>query len=87
MEQSASEAIMIGIYVFIFAIALSAGVTLMTSILDMVEIMNEPYIVGMNGTLAESIGEDHERLYTGPEIRHYGSKSGDNIFLQRCNTS
>lgn len=71
MEQSAFEAIMIGVYVFIFIIALSAGITLMTNILDMAEYANESAAASMNGTIAENIGIVHERKYSGEQVLAY----------------
>ncbi len=71
MEQSAFEAVMIGVNVFIFVIALTAGIMLMTSVLDMVNYANQTAIRGMNGTLAESIGIVHERTYSGEQLLSY----------------
>jgi Na+-transporting NADH:ubiquinone oxidoreductase subunit NqrC len=71
MEQSAFEAVMTGVYVFVFVIALSAGILLMTNVLDMVNFANERAIVGMNGTLAETVGIVEERVYTGAQMLTY----------------
>ena len=71
MEQSAYEALMIGINVFIFIMALTAGVLLMSNVIDMVNFANERAIVGMNGTLAESVGVLTERTYTGSQMLKY----------------
>lgn len=71
MEQSAFEAVMIGVSVFIFIIALTAGVLLMTNVIDMVNFANDQAIVGMNGTLAESVGVVTERTYTGAQMLKY----------------
>ena len=71
MEQSAYEAIMIGVNVFVFIAALSAGILLMSSITDMVNFANAQAIVGMNGTLAESVGIVTERTYTGAQMLNY----------------
>ena len=74
MEQSAFEAIMIGVNVFVFIAALTAGVLLMTNIIDMVNFANDNAVVGMNGTLAESVGNVNERIYTGAELLSYYRK-------------
>lgn len=71
MEQSAFEAIMTGVNVFVFIIALSAGILLMSSLIDMVNFANERAIVGMNGTLAENVGVVDERIYTGSQMLTY----------------
>lgn len=74
MEQSAFEAIMIGVNVFIFVVALTAGVLLMTNVLDMVEYANQNAITGMNGSIAETVGSVHERTYTGEQVLSYYGK-------------
>ena len=71
MEQSAFEALMIGVNVFIFIMALTAGVLLMSNIIDMVNFANDQAIVGMNGTLAETVGVVTERTYTGTQMLRY----------------
>lgn len=75
MENSAFEALMIGVNVFVFIIALSAAILLMTNVLDMVDYANEAAITGMNGSLAETVGVVHERLYTGNEMLAYYRKN------------
>ena len=71
MEQSAFEAVMIGVNVFVFIMALTAGVLLMSNIIDMVNFANDQAIIGMNGTLAENVGEVTERTYTGVQMLKY----------------
>lgn len=71
MEQSAFEALMIGVNVFVFIIALTAAVLLMSNVIDMVNFANEQAIVGMNGTLAETVGVVTERTYTGVQMLSY----------------
>ena len=71
MEQSAFEALMIGVNVFVFIIALTAAVLLMSNVIDMVNFANEQAIVGMNGTLAETVGVVTERTYTGAQMLSY----------------
>ena len=77
MEKSAFEALMVGVNVFVFIIALTAGLMLMTSVLDMVEYANEISITGMNGSLAETLGEVHERIYTGEQMLGYYGRNND----------
>ena len=77
MEQSAFEAIIIGVNVFVFIVALTSGILLMSNILDMVNFANDQAIVGMNGTLAESVGEVTERTYTGAQLLKYYEKTLD----------
>lgn len=71
MEQSAFEAVMIGVNVFVFIIALTAAIMLMSSVIDMVNFANELTIVGMNGTIAQNVGDVHERIYTGSQMLTY----------------
>lgn len=71
MEQSAYEAIMIGVNAFVFIIALTASILLMSNIIDMVDYANEQAIVGMNGSLAESVGVVEERIYSGYDLLTY----------------
>ena len=81
MENTTYEAVMIGVSVFVFIIALSAGVILMTSILNMVEYANQTAIKGMNGTIAESIGEVETRIYTGEQVLAYYNKNSQKYLL------
>lgn len=78
MEQSAFEALMIGVSVFVFVIALSAAVLLMSNVLDMVSFANEQATVGMNGTLAETVGVVNERTYTGSQLLSFYEKTLNN---------
>lgn len=68
MENSAFEALMIGVNVFVFIIALSAAVILMSNVINMVNYANENAIRGMNGSLAESVGIVHNRIYSGEQV-------------------
>ena len=79
MEHSAFEAIMIGVNVFIFIMALTAGVLLMSNIIDMVNFANNQAIVGMNGTLAETVGIVNERTYTVAQMLRYYRETIKNI--------
>ena len=71
MEQSAFEAVMIGVNVFVFIIALTAGILLMGNIINMVNYANENAVIGMNGTLAETVGVVDERVYNGEDLLTY----------------
>ena len=71
MENSAFEALMIGVNVFVFIIALSAAVILMSNVINMVNYANENAIRGMNGSLAESVGVVHNRIYSGEQVLAY----------------
>lgn len=74
MEHSAFQALTIGVNVTIFIIALSASVLLMSNTLDMVDYANESAIQGMNGTIAENVGEVKEQTYTGSQLLTYYGK-------------
>ena len=78
MEQSAFEALILGVSVFIFIIALSAAVLLMSNVLDMVNFANEQATVGMNGTLAETVGIVNERTYTASQLLSFYEKALNN---------
>jgi len=84
MEQSAFEALMIGVYLFIFIAALTAGVLLMSNVLDMVNFANEQAIVGMNGTLAETVGVVNERIYTGAQLLTYYREQKERQTLEKA---
>lgn len=74
MEKSAYEALMLGVNLFIFVVALTAGIMLMGSILDMVNYANENAKIGMNGTLAETVGVVQDRVYSGEQVLAYYRK-------------
>ncbi len=71
MEQSAFEAVMTGVNVFVFIVALSAAILLMSNVIDMVNFANERAITGMNGTIAENVGVVNDRIYTGAQMLTY----------------
>lgn len=77
MEQNAYEALFLGVNVFVFIIALTAAILLMTNLIGMVNYANENVVVGMNGSLAESIGNVENRVYTGAELLAYYRKTID----------
>ena len=78
MEQSAFEAIMLGVNVFIFIIALTAAILLLTTVLDMVNFANNNAIIGMNGSLAEQVGVVHDRTYSGAQVLTFYRKEKQN---------
>lgn len=87
MERSAFEALMLGVNLFVFIIALTAGILLMSNIIQMVDYANQNVIVGMEGSLAESVGIVHERTYTGYQILNYykkieDEKTNSNFYIQ-----
>ena len=87
MEQNAYEALFIGVNVFVFIIALTAAILLMTNLISMVNYANENVVVGMNGSLAEIIGFVQDRIYTGSELLSFYRKNIDNnkYFVRESN--
>ena len=83
MEQSTFEAVMIGVNAFVFIIALTAGILLMSSVVDMVNFANERAIVGMNGTVAESVGVVEDRIYTGAQMLTYYREKVERLEQER----
>lgn len=83
MENSAFEALMIGVNVFVFIIALSAAILLMSNVIDMVNFANAQAVVGMNGTIAEEIGIVNERIYKGSKMLTYYREQIERIELEK----
>lgn len=79
MEQSAFEAVMTGVNVFILVLALTAGVALMVNVIQMVDYANNAASVGMNGTIAEEIGIVDERTYTASQVLSIYNNSEKNL--------
>ena len=79
MEQSAFEAVMTGVNVFILVLALTAGVALMVNVIQMVDYANIAASVGMNGTIAEEIGIVDERTYTASQVLSIYNNSEKNL--------
>ena len=79
MEESAFEAVMTGVNVFVFIVALTAGITLMSTVIDMVNYANYNASVGMNGSLAENVGYIEDRTYTAAEVLTYYRKQDDKV--------
>lgn len=69
MENSGYEALIIGVNVFIFLIALSIAIFLMNSTMDMSEKANK-IIKDENTTMLE-VTEDKDRIITGEELIYY----------------
>ena len=68
MDNSAYEALMIGVNTFIFIVALTAGIMLMDKINDLVEFTKQETSVASAGSLIETYGETAERTFTGAEV-------------------
>ena len=75
MENSAYEALIIGLNVFVFAVALTAGMALMTRINEMVEYTKINIESHVGGNLVKEYGNEQERTFTGAEVlSYYGQK-------------
>ena len=68
MNDSLQQAIMIGVNTLILVIALTVGITLMSSINDLVEYTKKPLGTAGGGSLVESFGETDERTFSGAEV-------------------
>ena len=68
MDNSAHEALMIGVNTFIFIVALTAGIMLMGKINDLVEFTKQETSAPSAGSLIETYGETVERTFTGAEV-------------------
>lgn len=68
MESSAERAIEIGVNVFVFIIALTCSLMLMTNVLNMSELASTIIKDNGNSTLMELYGETNERIYSGDEV-------------------
>lgn len=80
MNDSLFEALMVGVNTFIFIIALTAGITLMGQINEMVEYTQLETSSASTGSLIESYGDTAERTYTGAEIYAlYGQYKQDDL--------
>ena len=74
MNESTYEAAFLGVNSFIFVIALSAGIILMSNILDMVNYANNNASAGLRGSLAESVGIVETRTYNAKDLLTYYRK-------------
>lgn len=79
MEQSAFDAAMIGVYVFVFIIALTAAIALMSNVLDMANYANENAKIGMNGSIAQNIGVVSQRIYTGEQLLAFYGRLNEDV--------
>lgn len=68
MESSAERALEIGVNLFVFIIALSSALILMTNVLNMSELANSIIKDTSGSTLMELYGETTERVYSGDEM-------------------
>lgn len=68
MENSAYEALILGLNVFIFMLAVSAGMVLMTTINQMIDYTREVGEAEVGGNLVKEYGEQQEREFTGAEV-------------------
>ena len=68
METSAEKALEIGLNVFVFIMALSGAIVLLTSVLDMSEVANNTIKSSGQNSLLALYGENEERKYLGYEI-------------------
>lgn len=68
MESSAERALEIGLNVFVFIIALTCSLLLMTNVLKISELASTIIKDTGNSTLMELYGETNERIYSGNEM-------------------
>jgi len=68
VEASAERALEIGVNLFVFIIALSCALILMTNVLNMSELANSIIKDTSGSTLMELYGETSERVYSGDEM-------------------
>lgn len=80
MEKAAFEALITGVNVFIFVIALSFGITLLTSVLKLSNIASEQTINQTNGSVIIGENTNENRVVTGMEILAYYTNYIDKDF-------
>ncbi len=68
MENSAYEALILGLNVFIFMLAISVGMLLMTTINQMIDYTRELGEAEIGGNLMKEYGDQQEREFTGAEV-------------------
>ena len=66
MENSGYEAIIIGLNVFIFIIALSVSINLMSSVNELADVAND--VIKMENDSMNKVENDTERIITGKEF-------------------
>lgn len=68
MEANAERALEIGVNVFIFIIALTSAMMLLSNVLNISEAANDIIKDTSNSTLLELYGDTEERIYQGDEV-------------------
>ncbi|MBR6688475.1 MAG: hypothetical protein IKL68_00460 [Clostridia bacterium] len=68
MENSAYEAVIIGVNTIVFMVAVSVGMLLMTTINQMIDYTREIADSEIGGNLIKEYGEQQERTFTGAEV-------------------
>lgn len=68
MDSAAEEALVIGVNVIIFVIALTCAILLLTTVLNMSQAANTIATDTSDSTLMELYGEVDERKYSGTEV-------------------
>lgn len=71
MENSGYEAIIIGLNVFIFIIALSVSINLMSSVNELADVAND--VIKMENDSMNKVENDTERIITGKELLFYNN--------------
>lgn len=75
MNESTYDALILGLNIFIFTVALTAGMALMASINQMVEYTKISIEQQIGGNLVQEYGDEAERTFTGAEVlSFYGQK-------------
>lgn len=80
MENSSIDAVLIGVNVFIFIIALTFSIMLMSTVLDMSNAVSTEVKTYGNSSILESIGSVEEKRISGTEVYAYFLKQGDEKF-------
>lgn len=75
MNESTYDALILGLNIFVFTVALTAGMALMASINQMVEYTKTSIEQQIGGNLVQEYGDEAERTFTGAEVlSFYGQK-------------
>ena len=84
MDDSALEALMTGVYVLIFIVALSIAIMLMNTVLDAVTVANDMVKDPTpGGTMSESQEEYYENIIRGEDLLKYVDKLNEFTELDR----
>lgn len=78
MENSGQEALVTGVNVSIFIIALTIGITLLTTVLSLAEIANEDVVKASSGGVMVVNDGDGKRIVTGADLMNYYSNYTNN---------